>query len=152
MKGILFGIAAACTVLSIPCSVQAEDVTGTWHLARVQGESGIISPKEAGLDLTLHVYSMGAFHPKKRSDTVYWKKTRRHDRILQKFYDATYVDTRDGKTKKGNELSNGRISRNHKKDSVNLHTYRGHKLSKGHVSIRRDGDKLKPGSMVLYNG
>ena len=44
---------AACMVLSIPCSAQAEDVTGTWHLARVQGESGIISPKEAGLDWTV---------------------------------------------------------------------------------------------------
>ena len=95
---------------------------------------------------------MGMFHPKKRADTVYWKKVRRHDRILQRFYDATYVDTCDGKTKKGKELSNGRINRNHKKDSENLHKYRGHKVSKGRVSIRRDGDKLKPGSMVLYNG
>ena len=112
--------------------------------------------KRQGLHLSKsHVndaYSMEMFHPKKRADTVYWKKVRRHDRILQKFYDATYVDTRDGKTKKGKELFNGRISRNHKKDSENLHKYRGHKASKGRVSIRRDGDKLKPGSMVLYNG
>ena len=61
MKEILFGMAAACIVLSIPCSVQVEDVTGTWHLARVQGESGIISTKEAGLDLTLHVLGDGTW-------------------------------------------------------------------------------------------
>lgn len=97
-------------------------------------------------------YSMGQFHPVKRTDTSYWKKIGRHDRILQKFYDAVYLDIRDGKEKKGNELSCGRINRNHKKDSENLRKYRGHKLSKGRVSIRRDGNKLQPGSIVLYNG
>ena len=97
-------------------------------------------------------YAIGQFHPVKRADTQYWQKTRRHDRILQRFYDAVYLDTRDGKEKKGNELPCGRISRNHKKDSENLRKYRGHKLSKGRVSIRRDGNKLQPGSVVLYNG
>ena len=97
-------------------------------------------------------YAMGEFHPVKRADTQYWRKTRRHDRILQRFYDAVYLDTRDGKEKKGNELSCGRINRNHKKDSENLRRYRGHKISSGYFSVRRDGNKLQPGSIVLYNG
>lgn len=97
-------------------------------------------------------FSMASFHPKKRSDTEYWKKIPRHDRVLQKFYDAIYLDTRDGSEKKGSELSNGRISRNHKKDSENLHQYRGHKVSKGHNSIRRGASSLKPGSIVMYKG
>ena len=97
-------------------------------------------------------FSMASFHPKKRSDTEYWKKIPRHDRVLQKFYDAIYLDTRDGSEKKGSELSNGRISRNHKKDSENLHQYRGHRVSKGHNSIRRGASSLKPGSIVMYKG
>lgn len=97
-------------------------------------------------------YAMGEFHPVKRADTQYWRKIRRHDRILQRFYDAVYLDTRDGKEKKGNELSCGRINRNHKKDSENLRRYRGHKISSGYFSVRRDGNKLQPGSIILYNG
>lgn len=97
-------------------------------------------------------FSMASFHPKKRADTEYWKKIPRHDRVLQKFYDAVYLDTRDGSKKKGSELSNGRIIRNHKKDSENLHQYRGHKVLKGHDSIRRGASSLKPGSIVMYKG
>lgn len=97
-------------------------------------------------------FSMASFHPKKRADTEYWKKIPRHDRVLQKFYDAVYLDTRDGSKKKGSEMSNGRISRNHKKDNENLHQYRGHKVLKGHDSIRRGASSLKPGSIVMYKG
>ena len=124
------------------------DLHVTYGVTTKRKRQGLHLPKSHVND----AFSMGWFHPKKRTDTVYWKKTIRHDRSLQKFYDAVYLDTRDGREKKGSELSNGRISRNHKKDSENLHKYRGHKVSKGHVSIRRDGNKLKPGSVVLYNG
>lgn len=77
---------------------------------------------------------------------------RRNNRILQKFYDAVYIDARDSTEKKGKELTNGRISRNHKKDHENLHPYRKRKVSKGHVSIRRGRSPLTPGSLVLYEG
>ena len=57
-------------------------------------------------------FVMGRFHPKHRSR----KKKRRNNRCLEKFYDAKYIDSRDGKKRSGQELFNGRINRNHKKD------------------------------------
>lgn len=56
--------------------------------------------------------------------------------MLEKFYDATYIDARTGNKAKGKELFNGRINRNHKKDSENLHKYRARKTAKGRRSIR----------------
>ena len=69
-------------------------------------------------------FVMGQFHPEHRSKSVYYKKKRRNNRCLEKFYDAKYIDSRDGKKRSGQELFNGRISRNRKKDSENLHQYR----------------------------
>lgn len=97
-------------------------------------------------------YCIGEFHPKHRTTHVFIEKKRRNDRILQKFYDAVYIDSRDGKRKTGKELFNGRISRNHKKDSENLHPYRSRKIRKGHISIRRQRTSIKPGSYVRYHG
>ena len=97
-------------------------------------------------------YCMGSFRPKHKTREIEIRKTRRNDRRLQKFYDAAYEDGRDGSRKKGKELFNGRISRNHKKDSENLHKYRGKKLQKGYVTIRRSRTRIKPGSLVEYNG
>ena len=42
------------------------------------------------------------------------------------------------------ELFNGRISRNHKKDSEDLHKYRSKKVSKGRRSIRRQRYAIQP--------
>lgn len=95
-------------------------------------------------------YCIGEFRPKHRTPDVYIEKKRRNDRILQKFYDAEYIDSRDGGKKKGKDLFNGRISRNHKKDSENLHPYRQKKIKKGHCSIRKSRTQLKSGSVVLY--
>ena len=91
-------------------------------------------------------YCIGEFRPKHRTPGVYIEKKRRNDRILQKFYDAVYIDRRDGK-----DLFSGRISRNHKKDSENLHPCRSRKVREGHISIRRQRVSLKPGSYVKYN-
>jgi hypothetical protein len=60
-----------------------------------------------------------------------YKKIRHNNRVLEKFYDATYIDAHTGNKAKGKELFNGRISRNHKKDSENLHKYRNKKVSRG---------------------
>ena len=49
-------------------------------------------------------------------------------------------------------MFNGRISRNHRKDSENLHKYRGRKLKKGYATIRRSRTRIKPGSLIEYNG
>lgn len=101
---------------------------------------------------TNDAYCLGKFFPKHRAAEAAFKKTRRNDRILQTFYDATYTDSRDGSTKKGRELTNGRIGRNHKKDHENLHPFRGRKESKGRTAIRRGRTQLKPGSLVEFGG
>lgn len=95
-------------------------------------------------------YVMGDFHPKHRADFEFYKKTRRNDRCLQKFYDAQYIDSRDGAKKSGQQLSNGRTSRGHYAE--NMHIYRQKKVSAGHVNIRRQRTPLLPGTLLNYNG
>lgn len=98
-------------------------------------------------------YCMGNLRPKHRVQTMYYKKMRRNDRILQRFYDAKYSDKRDGSEKKGSQLSCGRTKRSESRNSdKNLRIFRGHRLSKGYVSIRKNRTQIKPGSIVLYNG
>ena len=46
-------------------------------------------------------YCMGEFHPKHRTDFKHYQKLRRNNRILSKFYDAKYIDLRDGTFKSG---------------------------------------------------
>lgn len=97
-------------------------------------------------------YSMGCYRPKHRAEPVYLKKKRRNNRSLDKFYDAKYIDSRDGKVKSGQQLSNGRISRNHKKDSENLHLYRQEKKKNGRRSIRKQHYGIQPGDRVIFQG
>ena len=89
-------------------------------------------------------YAMGDYHPAHRCEFGHYQKRCRNNRVLEKFYDATYIDTRTGNKAKGKELFNGRISRNHKKDSENLHKYRSKKVSKGRRSIRRQRYAIQP--------
>ena len=44
-------------------------------------------------------YCIGEYHPKHRADFEHLQKQRRNNRILRKFYDAKYIDVRDGSTK-----------------------------------------------------
>lgn len=97
-------------------------------------------------------FVMGQFHPKHRSLPVLYKKKRRNNRCLEKFYDAKYIDSRNGKTRSWQELFNGRISRNHKKDSENLHRYRKKKVSRGKRNIRVQRYKIQPHDIVLFDG
>ena len=97
-------------------------------------------------------FVMGQFHPKHRSKPVCYKKKRRNNRCLEKFYDAKYIDNRNGKTRTGQELFNGRISRNHKKDSENLHQYRRQKISAGKRTIRKQHYAIQPHDIVIFNG
>ena len=114
--------------------------------------------KEARSDLKLeksHIndaYAMGNYHPNDRVEPKYFKKKRRNNRVLSKFYDAKYVDSRTGKTVSGKDLYNGRIKRNHNLDSENLHKYRRQKLSKGRVSVRTQRYPIQSGDTVLYQG
>ena len=97
-------------------------------------------------------FVMGDLHPLHRSVPVYLQKKRRNNRCLEKFYDAKYIDSRDGKKKSGTDLFNGRISRNHKKDSENLHKYRKQKVSAGKRQIRRQRYPIQPHDIVVFNG
>ena len=98
-------------------------------------------------------FVMGSFHPKHRQGQAVYEKQRRNDRILSKFYDAEYKDIRDGKVKKGQELSCGRTKRKKPRHSKkDLRPFRGHKVKKGRVSVRAQRTQLKPGSIVLYEG
>ena len=96
-------------------------------------------------------FVMGQFHPKHRSRPVCYKKKRRNNRCLEKFYDAKYIDSRDGKKRSGQELFNGRINRNHKKDSENLHQYRQQKVSSGRRTIRKQHYSIQPHDIVVFN-
>ena len=98
-------------------------------------------------------FAMGDFHPKHRQREQIYQKRRRNNRVLSRFYDARYVDIRDGKVKSGQELSCGRLKRNEPRDSEkNLRPFRGHKVRKGRVRIRKQRYAIRPGTVLLYRG
>lgn len=97
-------------------------------------------------------YAMGEFHPNCRCAFEHYEKVRRNNRILEKFYDSRYIDIRTGEIATGKELFNGRINRNHKKDSENLHKYRGKRIRKGYRALTRKKVNLNPGDLVSLNG
>ena len=98
-------------------------------------------------------FVMGGFHPKHRQKEDVFVKRRRNSRVLSKFYDARYVDIRDGKVKPGQELSCGRTYRSESRRSdKNQRLFRGHKVRKGRVSIRRRHYSIQPGTLLMYRG
>ena len=97
-------------------------------------------------------YAMGEFHPNHRCTFEHYEKVRRNNRVLEKFYDSRYIDIRTGEMATGKALFNGRINRNHKKDSENLHKYRGKRLYKGHRALVRKKVNFNPGDLVSLNG
>ena len=97
-------------------------------------------------------YCMGEFHPKHRSKHWLHTKKRRNNRVLSIFYDAKYIDSRDGKKKLGKELFSGRTKRNRKLNTENLHRYRQQKVFEGRVSVRKQHYSIRPGDTVIYKG
>ena len=95
---------------------------------------------------------MGKFHPRHRSEHWLYTKKRRNNRVLSIFYDAKYIDSRDGKKKSGQDLFSGRTKRNRELNTENLHRYRQQKVSKGRVSVRRKHYPIQPGDTVIYEG
>ncbi|MHA2370541.1 MAG: RNA-guided endonuclease IscB [Candidatus Hodarchaeales archaeon] len=77
---------------------------------------------------------------------------RRNNRTLQKFYDAQYIDRRIGHKVSGQEVNSGRRTRNTNLNDENLRPYRGRKVSKGRVSIRRQRYRYQPKDTVSYRG
>lgn len=85
-----------------------------------------------------------------RTGNVYRReKLRCNNRNLQKFYDAKYIDRRDGKKKAGKELSSGRTKRSRELNYDNQRIYRLRKVSKGRISIRRQHYRLRPHDIVF---
>ena len=98
-------------------------------------------------------FVMGDFHPKHRAREVHLEKKRRNNRVLSKFYDAKYIDIRDGERRSGQELSCGRTNRSESRQSEKyMRPYRGQKVSKGRTAVRRQHYPVQPGDMVLYRG
>ena len=98
-------------------------------------------------------YCMGTFHPEHRAHTERYQKHRRNNRVLEYFYDATYIDIRDGSKKKGSQLSCGRTRRNIPRNNPqNERMYRGKKLSGGRRSVRRKHYSLRSGDVVKFGG
>ena len=83
-------------------------------------------------------YCMGMFQPGHRAPEQLLKKKRRNNRVLSKFYDAKYIDSRDGVKKSGSDLSCGRTNRSEPRNGEqNLRIFHGKKVSKGRISVRR---------------
>ncbi len=87
-----------------------------------------------------------------RAEPLLLQQVRRNRRALQTWYDAKYIDIRTGKVVKAQVLNNGRRTRNRNLNSENLRRYRGPKVSKGRVSIRRQRYPYQPGDLVRYEG
>lgn len=97
-------------------------------------------------------YAMGELHPMHRCRPIILQKKRRNNRVLEKFYDAKYTDSRNGEKKSGQQLANGRTGRNRSQDTENLHPYRKQKISKGRRSIRTRRYPVQPHDVILYQG
>lgn len=98
-------------------------------------------------------YCIGQFLPKHKTSTLYYKKKRKNNRVLSKFYDAKYIDVRDGSIKTGQQLSCNRTNRSTpRKNPNNERQFRGRKVSKGRYSVRKQRYSLQPYDVVLYKG
>jgi len=77
---------------------------------------------------------------------------RKNNRSLEKFYDAKYIDLRNGKKKAGKDLCSQRTKRNRENLPESLRQYRAHKVSKGRRSIRKQRYSIQPQDIVEYQG
>lgn len=87
----------------------------------------------------------------RRAETLTVKQIRRNNRSLSKFYDAKYNDSRTGEKATGQDLFNGRRTRNKNKNEENLHIYRQHKIKKGYYSLRKKRYPFQPNDLVRFN-
>lgn len=80
------------------------------------------------------------------------EQVRRNNRSLRKFYDAKYIDLRDGEIRSGKELYSGRTKRNKDTNAENLRVYRGLKVRKGRYSHRKGRSAFQPKDLVRFEG
>lgn len=98
-------------------------------------------------------YCIGELHPKHRSHETLMMKKRRNDRILEKFHDTAYIDSRTGEEASGKALSCGRTKRcEPRHGQKDLRPFRKEKIRRGYRQIRERRYDIRPGEMVLYNG
>jgi len=81
-----------------------------------------------------------------------FKQKRRHDRSLTTFYDAQYIDIRDGVKKKASVLNCGRTKRNKNLNGENLRIYRGEKISNGYIKYSLTKYPIESGDIISYRG
>jgi hypothetical protein len=112
--------------------------------------------KRKGLELekSLHndAFVIANGTDQQRSDSTHLVQKRKNDRSLEKFYDAKYIDLRDGEKKSGKELCSQRRHRNREHLGESLRQYRAHSVSKGRRSIRRQRYSIQPRDIVKFNG
>lgn len=87
-----------------------------------------------------------------RAEPTKMVEIKNHSRSRSRFYDAIYIDTRTGEKACGKELHCGRTTRNRNLNGENLRKYRGPKVRRGRVSVRRDDYPLRPKDIVLCKG
>ncbi len=87
-----------------------------------------------------------------RTAQITFKQSRRNNRSFCKFYDAQYIDIRTGEKASGSELNCGRRTRNKNLNGENLRQYRGEKLSKGHLRIKKQRYTYQPNDIVILDG
>lgn len=99
----------------------------------------------------IDAYCIGRLHPKHRAHTAFYKKKRRNNRCLQKFFDAWYIDIRTGEKKRASQLGCNRDNRSTPRNNGNnLRMYRSKKISKGYNSVRKSRYEIKSGCPLLY--
>jgi hypothetical protein len=87
-----------------------------------------------------------------RIEPMVFEQVRRNNRSLEKFYDAKYIDIRNGEKVSAGDLNCGRRTRNKSKNSENLKLYRGQKISDGQRRIRTKRYFYQPNDLVKYDG
>lgn len=87
-----------------------------------------------------------------RSAPLMLEQVRRNKRSMEQFYDAKYIDVRDGSVKSGSELSSGRRTRNLDLSGENLRVYRGLHTSAGQRRIKRMRYRYAPSDLVQFEG
>lgn len=111
--------------------------------------------RECGLEKSHHNDAFviaGGTTQQQRYPTMQFEQIRRNKRSLEQFYDAKYIDIRDGQVKSGTELSSGRRTRNKNLSGENLRQYRGHKVTAGRRAIKRQRYPYKQHDLVLFEG
>ena len=86
----------------------------------------------------------------KRCNGLQIVQKRKNNRCLELFYDAKYIDLRDGKKKSGKELCSQKRTRSRENLPESLWKFRARKVSKGRRSIRRQRHNIQIQDVVEY--